>query len=203
MGVAGVTGYKRTWNDVVGASSWTVVKSLGEALSDRINRPPRHFFYIQRKGVENLLRFCNQVLFCQFEVCCAAVFVNHIQFDIEPAQVSTFARDCHHGSVVFGLDKAFDTNIWEICVEKDVHHPPSFIGGIAFERYVQTFAYAASASIAADGEARFYRFRFGVASVVDPFECGCYGVSIQILCETFVNLHVDQFTAVMGAKAGD
>ena len=115
MRVAGVTGHKGPWNNVFGTALRAVVEALGHPLTHLVNRPPCHFFDIQRVGLKNLPRPGDNVFFVKFYVRRPLVLAQQIQFNIKPAQITALAGDNHYSPMVFGLDKALDADIGKVC----------------------------------------------------------------------------------------
>ena len=113
--VAGVTGHKGPWDNIIGAALRAVVEALGNPLTHLVNRPPGHFFDIQRVGMKNLLRPGDNVFFVKPDVRRPLVLAQQIQFHIKPAQVTALAGNSHYSPMVFGLDKALDADIGKVC----------------------------------------------------------------------------------------
>ena len=184
--MAGVTGHKGPWDNILGTALRAVVEALGNPLTHLVNRPPGHFFDIQRVGIKNLPRPGDNVFFVKPDIRRPLVLAQQIQFNIKPAQVTALAGDSHYSPMVLGLDKALDADIGKVCCQQNVHHAPGFVGGVAMQGDAQAFTNLTSGAVTA-----CYIFRADGLCPARPavfaaLKRGGNGVSVQVLRKTFI-----------------
>ena len=62
--MAGITSSKHTRVSVFTFSN--IVKSVGNAVANIVDRPPHHFFYIDREGLDDAVCCSNHVILGEF-----------------------------------------------------------------------------------------------------------------------------------------
>ena len=154
MGVAGIPGQHHArclLADLVGRD---IVERIRQAMSDLVDRMPDHLLHIEGIGLQDPLRLGNDVVDAEATIRSALFIAEPIEFDIEPNQIATLARQQQDRPFAGRLDDRLHAEVWEVCDGKNIHHAPRLMRRVAMQRAADGLAHGGARTIAAHDIAR-------------------------------------------------
>ncbi len=128
-----------------------VVKAVGNALADLIDREPDHAFHVERVRAQHTLRRRDhRLLGVLVAKGVALVRVDLAEIDIQPHHVAALARDQQDVALVAGLDRGLEPDVREVGCGQHVHHAPGVVGEVAARHGADGIAHRTARTVAAD-----------------------------------------------------
>ena len=127
--MAGISCGKDTWVTVFALKH--IIKAIGNAVANIVNRPPDYFFHIQRIGTDDAVSRSNHVVLSELAMCCFFIRAEFVELDIHAKHIATFTGQDQHIAFFGRRDQTLLAHIGKIGVGQNVHHTPSLVRCIA------------------------------------------------------------------------
>ena len=110
-----------------------IIKPVGEAVTDVVDRPPDHFLHIEGVRADDAVGRGNHVVLGELAVGRLLVRAQFVELDIHAEDVTAFAGQHQHVALLGRRDQTLLAHIGEVGVGQDVHHAPGLVGGVAVQ----------------------------------------------------------------------
>ena len=147
MGVAGVAGGEHA--RVAVRALGHVVKLVGDAVADVVDRPPDDLLHVQRIGFDDAVGGRDHVVLGELLAGGLFAFLELVEFHVHAEHIAAFARQDQHIAFVRRRDQALLPHVREVGVGEDVHHAPGLVGGVAMQFTADGLAHRRVRAVAA------------------------------------------------------